>query len=136
MWWLFSLYIVLTFTLTATLAFALGDVVIVMLMACCVGEVATSSRQLWSFARDHGIAYWEWSGVTNVSCGPSEGFITDYAQVPQGLSISIRSVIVSAVVTALLSCVNLGSATALNAINSLGSAVVLSSYVITIACLV
>ena len=35
-------------------------IVIVTLTACCVSLVATSSRQLWSFARDKGIPFSDW----------------------------------------------------------------------------
>ena len=35
-------------------------IMIVTLTACCVSEVATSSRQLWSFARDKGIPFSDW----------------------------------------------------------------------------
>lgn len=30
-------------------------VVIILLVACCVSEVATASRQIWAFARDRGL---------------------------------------------------------------------------------
>jgi choline transport protein len=33
---------------------AMVAVVIVVFMSACVGQVATSSRQMWSFARDQG----------------------------------------------------------------------------------
>jgi choline transport protein len=33
-------------------------VVVIVLMSACVGQVATSSRQMWSFARDHGTHFW------------------------------------------------------------------------------
>jgi choline transport protein len=45
-------------------------------------------------------------------------------------------VFLSLCVTALLCCINIGSSTALNAINSLGGVSVVSSYYITIGCLV
>lgn len=35
-------------------------IIIITLTACCVSEVATSSRQLWSFARDKGIPFSNW----------------------------------------------------------------------------
>ena len=35
-------------------------IMIVTLTACCLSEVATSSRQLWSFARDKGIPFSDW----------------------------------------------------------------------------
>ena len=30
-------------------------IVVIMLTACCISEVATASRQIWSFARDGGL---------------------------------------------------------------------------------
>lgn len=35
-------------------------VVIIMLTACCISEVATASRQIWSFARDGGLPGSAW----------------------------------------------------------------------------
>ena len=61
---------------------------------------------------------------------------TNFIQVPPGWNIPLRSVVVSFVVSSLLACINLGSTTALNAINSLGSVSVLTSYLITISCLI
>lgn len=36
------------------------SIIIVTITACCVSAVATSSRQLWSFARDKGVPYSDW----------------------------------------------------------------------------
>jgi choline transport protein len=57
-------------------------------------------------------------------------------QVSPGLNIPLNAVFVSLVVSALLACINLGSSVALNAINSLGGVSILTSYFITISCLV
>lgn len=35
-------------------------IVIILLAACCVSEVATASRQIWSFARDRGLPGSRW----------------------------------------------------------------------------
>lgn len=94
-------------------------IVVVCLTSCCISEVATASRQLWSFARDNGL--------------PGSGWIS---HVSPGWNIPLRAVLVSFVITSLLACINLGSTTALNAINSLGGVSVLSSYFVTIACLI
>lgn len=44
--------------LNATGSYAATNIItvfiIVMLISACVSEVATASRQIWSFARDHG----------------------------------------------------------------------------------
>jgi choline transport protein len=38
-------------------------IVVIMLSACCISEVATASRQLRSFARDGGLPFSEWLAV-------------------------------------------------------------------------
>jgi choline transport protein len=94
-------------------------IVIVCLTSCCISEVATASRQLWSFARDNGLPFSKW-----------------LSHVAPGWNIPMRAVLTSLVITSLLACINLGSTTALNAINSLGGVSVMSSYIVTIGVLV
>ncbi|RMZ84563.1 hypothetical protein DV737_g1207, partial [Chaetothyriales sp. CBS 132003] len=93
--------------------------VIILLTACCISEVATASRQIWAFARDKGTPGWSW-----------------LARVSPGWNIPLHAVTVSLVVSSLLSCINIGSYTALNAINSLGGVAILTSYYITICCII
>ena len=38
----------------------MASIVIILLCSCCFSEVATSSRQLWSFARDRGLPASSW----------------------------------------------------------------------------
>ncbi|KIW33263.1 uncharacterized protein PV07_00130 [Cladophialophora immunda] len=94
-------------------------VVIVIFISACVGQVATASRQMWSFARDKGFpgSYW-------------------LEKVPSRWNIPLNAIFVSAIITSLLSLINLGSYTAFNAFNSLGTVSILFSYTITIGCLI
>ncbi|KAL1581783.1 hypothetical protein WHR41_09379 [Cladosporium halotolerans] len=94
-------------------------VVIVVFVSACVGQVATASRQMWSFARDQGF--------------PGSKFLE---KVPAVWNIPINAILLSAIITSLLSLINLGSQTAFNAFNSLGTVSILFSYTITIACLI
>ncbi|KAI5206328.1 hypothetical protein AUEXF2481DRAFT_179093 [Aureobasidium subglaciale EXF-2481] len=94
-------------------------IVIIVLMCNCISEVATASRQIWAFARDHGLPGSRW-----------------LSKVTPGWNIPIRSVSVSLVVTSLIACINLGSSAALNAINSLGGVAILTSYIIAIGALI
>lgn len=49
-------------------ATVMASIVIILLCSCCFSEVATSSRQLWSFARDRGFSASSWlSQVCTVS---------------------------------------------------------------------
>lgn len=90
--------------------------VIFGLTNCAISEVATASRQVWSFARDNGLPFSEW-----------------LSHVYPGQNIPLRAVLVSLCVTTLLSLINIGSDVALNAINSLAGVLLLTSYMITLA---
>ncbi|RMZ89389.1 hypothetical protein DV736_g3379, partial [Chaetothyriales sp. CBS 134916] len=106
-------------TQSHTGATVMAAIVVVLLCSCCFSEVATASRQLWSFARDRGLPGSNW-----------------LAQVQQGWNIPLRAVLVSFVVVSLLACINIGSTTALRSISSLGAVAILSSYLVTIGCLI
>ncbi|KAB8068941.1 amino acid transporter [Aspergillus leporis] len=93
-------------------------VLVLTLTASTITELATASRQLWSFARDGGL--------------PFSGF---FGYVTPGWNIPLNAVMVSLVVTILLSLINIGSTTALLAIVTLTIGSLMSSYVITIGCL-
>jgi choline transport protein len=41
-------------------------IVIILLASCCVSEVATASRQIWSFARDEGLPGSKWLAQVRV----------------------------------------------------------------------
>ena len=60
---------------------------------------------------------------------------TNSKQVTPGWNIPLHAVTVSLIISSLLACINLGSSTALNAINSCGSVSILTSYIVTIGCL-
>ncbi|KAJ5216980.1 hypothetical protein N7468_009988 [Penicillium chermesinum] len=104
-----------TRSLTATNA--MTAVLVVTLTASTITEVATASRQLWSFARDEGIP-----------------FSSFFAYVTPGWNIPLNSVMVSLGVTTLLSMVNIGSEVALNAVISLTITSLMSAYIVSIGC--
>ena len=45
---------------------------IITLTACCVSELATASRQLWSFARDRGVPFSDWLAFVGLSLTDKE----------------------------------------------------------------
>ena len=94
-------------------------IIVVMLSACAVSEVAAASRQIWSFARDGGLPGHTW-----------------LCKISPGWNIPLPAVAVSLTVSALLSLINIGSSVALNAITSLGAIAVLISYYLTISCFI
>lgn len=99
-------------------ATALASVTTIMAVFGCVNNVATCSRQLFAFARDHGV--------------PFSAFLS---RVRPGWDIPLNSVVVSFGIAIGLSLINIGSTVAFNSVASLGTCALLSSYIISIACM-
>lgn len=112
-------FITLFYNVTNSLggASVMTVIVILTLTSAAVAEIATASRQLWSFARDGGIP-----------------FSSHIAKIQPGWNIPLNAVLVSLSVTTLLSLINIGSSAALNAILALTSVSLLTSYIIVIGC--
>ncbi|KFY48511.1 hypothetical protein V495_01268 [Pseudogymnoascus sp. VKM F-4514 (FW-929)] len=92
--------------------------ILIILTTCgCITNVATASRQMFAFARDQGL--------------PFSNFL---AHVRPGWDIPLNAVMVSFIITIILSMINIGSTVAFNAIASLGTAALISSYIISISC--
>ncbi|KAH8433215.1 uncharacterized protein LDX57_010849 [Aspergillus melleus] len=96
---------------------AMTSIVTLTIMSSVITEVATASRQLWSFARDGGI--------------PCAKF---FSHVTPGWNIPLNAVLVSLALTILLSLINIGSTVALNALITLTIGSLLNSYIVTVAC--
>ncbi|KAK2861433.1 hypothetical protein FQN49_004199 [Arthroderma sp. PD_2] len=89
-----------------------------ILQACsAISNVATTSRQLYAFARDGGIP-----------------FPRFFAKIDKRFVVPLNSLYVSFFIVCLLSLINIGSTVAFQAIISLGTASLLSSYIISISC--
>ncbi|KAL2809705.1 amino acid/polyamine transporter I [Aspergillus granulosus] len=97
---------------------AMTAILVITLTASTITEVATASRQLWSFARDQGLP-----------------FSSFFAYVTPGWNIPLNSVMVSLAVTILLSLINIGSSVALTAIVSLTITSLMSAYILSIGCI-
>lgn len=91
----------------------LTSVVIISLATCCLTELAASSRQAWSLARDGGLPFHRW-----------------VAKVDHKANLPRNSVILVVAIVVALSLINLGSDVALNAVMSLASAAVINSYIV------
>ncbi|KAF2128737.1 amino acid transporter [Dothidotthia symphoricarpi CBS 119687] len=103
-------------TKSTVAASALASITLIMAVFGCVNNVATSSRQLFAFARDNGV--------------PFSGFLSHVRW-----DLPINSIVVSFTVSVLLSLINIGSTVAFNSIASLGSCALLSSYIISVGCM-
>ncbi|KAK4665160.1 uncharacterized protein QC763_510710 [Podospora pseudopauciseta] len=93
---------------------------IMIIMASCgvVNNIATSSRQLWAFARDRGVPFSGW-----------------FAKVHPRLGLPLNALGASYVFAVLLSLINIGSTVAFNILTSLGVGALLSSYAISCGCI-
>jgi choline transport protein len=111
---------------------------IVLLFFSAVSTVASSSRQIWSFARDHvgPKAHIPQRHIpqltTNTQGFPYSEWIR---QVRPGSEVPVNSLLVCLVVSLILACINFGSDVALNAILSVSNAALLLSYIISIGAL-
>ncbi|KAM0799525.1 amino acid/polyamine transporter I [Usnea florida] len=93
-------------------------IVVVALVCAVIAEIATASRQIWSFARDGGL--------------PFSPFLS---KVSPSFPIPLNAVIVSFLFGIVISLINLGSSVALNAIVSLTLSALLASYILSIGCI-
>lgn len=80
---------------------------------------ASTARQTFSFARDRGLPFSSW-----------------IAKVDEKRKLPVNSIILSCIISALLSLINIGSETAFNAIVSLNVAALMFSYSISMSCLI
>lgn len=130
---------------TQSVAGATGMTSIMLAMqACaCISNVATTSRQMYAFARDGGLPFSSFFSKVNTNTFSSHNYSVcqDMADKPRPSQIDSRSVVplnalcVSFIIVCFLSLINIGSTVAFNAILSLGTASLLSSYIISISCL-
>ena len=93
-------------------------IIVVNVTASCISTLATVSRQTWSFARDGGLP-----------------FSTFISKVKPGWNIPLNAVCLTFVFTTLLSLINIGSTVAFNAISSMATNALLSTYILSIGCL-
>ncbi|KAI4283150.1 MAG: hypothetical protein L6R38_002373 [Xanthoria sp. 2 TBL-2021] len=97
----------------------MAAIIIITLIMAVVSEVATASRQIWAFSRDDGLP-----------------FSKHLRRVRPGWNIPLNALWVSFGFGILIALINLGSSVALNAIVSLTISALISSYIVSIGCLV
>ncbi|KAM6508466.1 hypothetical protein FALCPG4_018317 [Fusarium falciforme] len=105
-------------TQSANSATAMAVFIVAMTVFSNLTMVATSSRQLFAFARDHAVPFSPW-----------------FSKVPAGWDVPINAILTTFLISSLLSLINIGSAVALNSITSLATTSLLSSYIVSIGCM-
>lgn len=114
----------------------MAAIIIITLIMAVVSEVATASRQIWAFSRDDGLPFSRYlRRVSDMLC-VRVWMATDKGQVRHGWNIPLNALWVSFGFGVIIALINLGSSVALNAIVSLTISALISSYIVSIACLV
>jgi amino acid transporter len=116
-------------------------IIIAVLISGVISVIATSSRQLWSFARDGGLPFSSTIAIVSgefispLSPLPhSPALANTLAQVKPGWNIPLNAVCITVVITIILSLINIGSTVALLAITTLSTSALLCSYTVSISC--
>ncbi|KAL8713116.1 MAG: hypothetical protein Q9220_002637 [cf. Caloplaca sp. 1 TL-2023] len=116
----------------------LAAIVIITLIMAVVSEVATASRQIWAFSRDDGFPFSRF--LRRVRTTHHQRLIAVWGrkltlmQVRPDMNIPLNALVVSLVFGIIIALINLGSSVALNAIVSLTISALLSSYILSIGC--
>jgi len=90
---------------------------LILVIAANVSFNASTARQTFAFARDNGLPFSKWIGHIN----PKK-------EIPS------NAIALTCIITALLSLINIGSATAFNAIISLQVCAIMMTYAVSVAC--
>lgn len=95
----------------------MGVLLVILTFFAAVSVTASSSRQIWAFARDKGLPFSAW---------------IEYVR--PGWDIPVNALLVCLGVSLIPACINFGSDVTLNAIVSISNAALIFSYIISIGC--
>jgi amino acid transporter len=96
---------------------AVTIIVLLIVIAANISWNASTARQTFAFARDNGLPFSKW--ISRVSTTKE---------------IPVNSIVLTCIITCLLSLINIGSATAFNAIISLQVCAIMLTYTISVSC--
>nr|POF07203.1 choline transport protein [Quercus suber] len=102
-----------SYAATMTLTCVVG----VLITCCLINNVTTSSRQLWSFARDGGVP-----------------FSSFFAKVSAGWDVPVNAMAFTLAITVVLSLFIIGSPVAFSLLTSLSLTGLISSYLLAVTC--
>ncbi|CZR59452.1 probable GABA permease [Phialocephala subalpina] len=96
---------------------ALTILILLIVIAANISWNASTARQTFAFARDNGLPFSRWIGHVSTT-----------------KELPVNSIILTCVITCLLSLINIGSATAFNAIISLQVCAIMMTYFVSVTC--
>ncbi|KAL6713984.1 hypothetical protein ACLMJK_008478 [Lecanora helva] len=108
-------FIQVFYTATPQGATTMASILVILSQFCAVTNMATASRQLFSFARDQGV--------------PFHSF---FEKVPPGWEIPLNAILATTVFSIVLISISFGSTIAFNQLTALGTVALLSSYMLSI----
>lgn len=92
-------------------------VILILLIMITISVLASSSRQMFAFARDNGLPFSSWIGT-----------------VSPRFHVPVNAIVATMVFTFIVSLINIGSTVAFNAVLSLASNAMMGTYLISIGC--
>ncbi|KAK0304625.1 hypothetical protein LTR82_017132 [Friedmanniomyces endolithicus] len=132
-----SQYPIIQVLFNATSSYAgtiiLGSVLLVLLFFSTVTTVASASRQTWAFSRDC-VRPLTSNHHSNTDRNQGFPFSEWIRYVPPAWEIPLNALLVCLGVSLILSAINFGSSTALNAVLSVSNAALIFSYIISVGC--
>lgn len=113
-------------------------IIIVNTTSSCISTLASVSRQTWSFGRSFLSSGLKVPNSIDLFPARDGGlpFSSFIGRVKPGWNIPLNAVCITFVFTTLLSLINIGSTVAFNAICSMATNALLSTYIISITCLI
>lgn len=96
---------------------ALTIIILLIVIAANISWNASTARQTFAFARDNGLPFFKWMS-----------HISTTKEIP------VNSIVLTCIITCLLSLINIGSATAFNAIISLQACAIMMTYFVSMSC--
>ena len=118
------------------------SIIIINYTAACIAGLAAASRQLWAFARNHGLPF---SSFFAPVCVPLFNLLPSFSAscIGYGLlykiilahDIPLNSVLFSSTIPVIIALLNIGSTLALQILLSIINSALIASYTITIGCI-
>lgn len=95
-----------------------ASLLIILMFANNLSNMAGASRQLFAFARDRGVPCSSW-----------------VSQVSPRFGVPVNALLISTLIACIFHCINIGSTIAWNIIMSVGTVALVTSYMISIGCI-
>jgi choline transport protein len=92
-------------------------VILLLLIMITISSMASTSRQTFAFARDHGLPFSTWLGNVNTTW-----------------HVPLNSIIFTMLFSCIVSLINIGSTAAFNALLSLSTVALMATYLVSISC--